>query len=152
MLLPKNDINLWIKEFTQFQPPFQNKLMLFGNFEDPLLSLLQLSTSPEFIPTEKITREQLKILKINPNSFLWPEEEKLFIMAFTNNKKAVAFKDAERGTLQRDYFSDYIMPVVEHVPWTNSHIPIPPALTDDVIALIRKKIKTGVFEPSQASY
>ena len=121
--------------------------------EDPLLSLTPLSTHPpEFTPTPKITQERLNILKINPNGFLWPEEEKLFVMAFTNNQKVLAYDETERGTLRSDYFSDYIIPVVEHAPWTDPQIPIPPALVDEVVQIIRTKIKIGVFEPSQGSY
>jgi hypothetical protein len=102
--------------------------------EDPLLSLPSLSTHPpEFTPTPKITRERLDILKINSDDFLWPEEEKLLTMAFTNNEKALAFDESERGTLRSDYFTDYIIPVVEHVPWANRQIPIPPGLLPKVI-------------------
>ena len=53
--------------------------------EDPLLSLQLLSPNPpEFIPTQKLTCDRLKILKINEEGFLWPKEEKLFIMVFTS--------------------------------------------------------------------
>jgi transposase InsO family protein len=96
--------------------------------------------------------ERLNILKINPDGFLWPEEEKLFIMAFTNNEKVLAFTEEERGTLRQDYFSDYIIPVVEHVPWADRPIPIPPALVSDIVDIIRTKLKIGVFEQSQGSY
>jgi len=37
---------------------------------------------PEFTPTPRLTQARLDILKINPDGFLWPEEEKLFIMVF----------------------------------------------------------------------
>ena len=85
--------------------------------EDPLLSLPSLSTHPpEFIPTKKLTHERLDILKINSDGFLSPEEEKLFIMVFTNNEKVLAYNKTERGTLRRDYFSDYIIAVIEHIP------------------------------------
>ena len=104
------------------------------------------------MPTQKLTRDQLNILKINDGNFLWPEEEKLFIMVFTNNQKVLAFEDSERGTLSHNYFSDYIMPVVEHVPWNDPPIPIPPAHVQEVCDLIKTKIDTGVFKPSQASY
>ena len=73
-------------------------------------------------------------------------------MVFTNNQRVLAYDETERGTLRSDYFSDYIIPVVEHVPWTDPQIPIPPALVDEVVEIIRTKIKIGVFEPSQGSY
>ena len=73
-------------------------------------------------------------------------------MVFTNNQKVLAFKDSEWGTLSHDYFSNYVMPVVEHIPWNDLPIPIPPAHVQEVCDLINTKINTGVFEPSQASY
>ena len=68
------------------------------------------------MPTQKFTCDQLDILKIDDGNFLWSEEEKLFIMVFTNNHKVLAFEDSEQETLSHDYISDYVMPVVEHVP------------------------------------
>ena len=93
------------------------------------------------MPTQKLTCDQLDILKINDGNFLWPEEEKLFIMVFTNNQKVLAFKDSEQGRLSRDYFSDYIMPVVKHVPWNDPPIPIPqPTFKKFAISLRPKSI------------
>jgi len=64
--------------------------------EDPLLSLPYLSPNPpEFTPMPRLTQARLDILKINPDGFLWPEEEKLFIMVFKNNKKALAYNEEE---------------------------------------------------------
>ena len=121
--------------------------------EDPLLSLPYLSPNPpEFTPTPRLTQARLDILKINPDGFLWPEEEKLFIMVFKNNENALAYNEEERGTLRRDYFSDYIIPVVEHEPWTNTQNPIPPGIMPKVVEFIRSKINKGVYEPSQGSY
>ena len=102
--------------------------------EDPLLSLPYLSPNPpEFTPMPRLTQARLDILKINPDGFLWPKEEKLFIMVFKNNENALAYNEEERGTLRRDYFSDYIIPVVEHEPWTNTQNPIPPGIMPKVV-------------------
>jgi len=45
----------------------------------------------------RLTQARLDILKINPDGFLWPEEEKLFIMVFKNNENALAYNEEERG-------------------------------------------------------
>ena len=79
------------------------------------------------------------------------QRKKLFIIVFTNNEKGLAFEDSEQGTLWHDYF-DYIMPVIEHVPWTDCQSPIPTPHVEEVVKLIQTKIDTGVFKPSQASY
>ena len=121
--------------------------------EDPLLSLQPLSPfPPDFIPTLKLTEDRLKVLNINSDNFLWPEEVKLLIQVFKQNEKVLAFDETERGTLRQDYFSDYIIPTIEHVPWAAKPIPVPPGLRDNVIKIIKSKINAGVFEPSQASY
>ena len=100
--------------------------------EDPLLSLKPLSTHPpDFIPSLELTQEWLDILKINRDGFLWPNKERLFIMVFKNNENILAYTESEWGTLRSDYFSNYIIPVVEHKPWAawaHTQNPIPPGL------------------------
>ena len=57
--------------------------------EDPLDSLPFLtSCPPEFMPTERLTMERIKEMNINPDGFLWPEEEKLFLHILRLNEKA----------------------------------------------------------------
>ena len=120
---------------------------------NPLLTLPKLpACPPDFVPTIKLTQERLKSLSINPNGFLWPEEEKLFNHIMLLNEKAIAFEDTERGTLREDYFSPYIIPTTPHVPWEYKNIPIPPGIRNEVIKLLKDKIAAGVYEPSQSSY
>ncbi|KIJ31640.1 hypothetical protein M422DRAFT_185688, partial [Sphaerobolus stellatus SS14] len=53
--------------------------------EDPLLTLPHLSPNPpDFVPTERLTEERLKVLRINEEGFLQPEEVKLFEQVFRN--------------------------------------------------------------------
>ena len=121
--------------------------------EDPLKTLPFLPTHPpDFVPTEKITSERLGLMEINSNGFLWPEEEKLLTHIMMLNERAIAFTDSERGMLRDDYFSPYIIPIVEHIPWIYKNIPIPPGLRDQVMQILRDRMKAGVYEPSQASY
>ena len=121
--------------------------------EDPLDSLPNLpSHPPVFIPTQRLTTENVKLLNIDSNDFLWPEEKKLFLYIMSVNERTLAFDETQRGTLRDDYFSPYIIPVIPHTPWEHHNIPIPPALRDQVIALLKEKIKAGVYEPSQSSY
>ena len=121
--------------------------------EDPLLSLPPLSvTPPDFVPTAKLTTERMKDLNIEADGFLWPEEVKLFKNIFMLNERSLAFHQSERGTFREDYFSPYIYPVIDHIPWVHRNIPIPPGIRDKVITLLREKIEAGVYEPSQASY
>ncbi|VDC00593.1 unnamed protein product [Peniophora sp. CBMAI 1063] len=121
--------------------------------EDPLLSLPTLPTHPpDFEPTERLTRERLELVKLNEDGFLLPEEVKLFEYILRLCDKSLAFSDEERGTLRQDYFSDYIIPTVPHIPWTHKNIPIPPGIEPQVIDMLREKIRAGVYEPAQSSY
>jgi hypothetical protein len=44
------------------------------------------------------------------------------------------------------------IPTVAHTPWVHKHLPIPTGILDNVIDLFKKKIATGVYELSDASY
>jgi RNase H-like domain found in reverse transcriptase/Integrase zinc binding domain len=120
---------------------------------DPLATLPELPTRPpDFVPTAKITLERLKMLEINRDGFLWPEEVKLFNHVMWLNQEAIAFADGERGTLKESYFSPYIIPTVPHTPWVYRNIPIPPGIHEQVLKLLRTKKSEGVYEDSQSSY
>ena len=60
--------------------------------EDPLDSLPNLpSHPPVFIPTQRLTTENVKLLNIDSNDFLWPEEKKLFLYIMSVNERILAF-------------------------------------------------------------
>ncbi|VDC02641.1 unnamed protein product [Peniophora sp. CBMAI 1063] len=121
--------------------------------EDPVSTLPSLPIHPPaFEPTERLTRERLELIKLNEDGFLLPEEVKLFEHILRLCDKSLAFCDDERGTLRQDYFSDYIIPTVPHIPWAHKNIPIPPGIEPQVIEMLRDKIRAGVYEPSQSSY
>ena len=121
--------------------------------EDPMDSLAPLPTCPpEFRENGRLTLERLTTMDINPDGFLLPEEEKLFRYILQIHQNAFVFEDSQLGSFREDYFSPYIMPVVPHVPWAFSNIPIPPGIKDKVVQLLKEKIEAGVYEPSQSSY
>ncbi|OBZ73962.1 hypothetical protein A0H81_05907 [Grifola frondosa] len=63
-----------------------------------------------------------------------------------------AWDDTERGRFRQDFFPPVEIPVIEHKPWVQRNIPIPPGIFDEVCRIIRKKIEAGVYEPSNSSY
>ena len=73
-------------------------------------------------------------------------------MVFKNNEDVLAYTESERGTLRSNYFSNYIISVVEHKPWAHTQNPIPPGLMPKAVDFIRSKLAKGVYEPSQGSY
>ena len=120
---------------------------------DPLLTLPELSRNPpEFIPSEKLTKERMKIMNINPNGFLSSEEEKLFEHVFLLNERALAFDESERGDFSDEYFSPYIIPTIPHIPWAQKNAPIPPGIREEVIKMLKHKIENGVLERCQSAY
>ncbi|OBZ78892.1 hypothetical protein A0H81_01162 [Grifola frondosa] len=56
-----------------------------------------------------------------------------------------AWDDTERGRFRQDSSSSEI-PVIEHKPWVQRTIPIPPGIFDEVCRIIRKKIEAGVYD------
>lgn len=120
---------------------------------NPLDSLPVLPVKPpDFTPTERLTEERIEALEVNKDNFLWPEEEKLFKHIMMLNERTLPYEERDRGSLSREYFSDYIMPTIPHIPWEFKNIPIPPGIRDQVVALLKSKIEAGVYEPSQSSY
>ena len=79
-------------------------------------------------------------MDINPDGFLWPEEEKLFKHILQIHQDAFVFEESQRGTFREDYFSPYIIPAIPHVPWAFSNIPIPPGIREKVVELLKEKI------------
>ena len=118
LLIPKDHDLSELKSaqvFTAYKPvdqkvrpisgTFPQEVLVCHNFpHEPLDGLPILSRNPpDFKPTEKITSETLKLIDINGEGFLWPEEEKLFAQVISLNEAALAFEETDRGTLHEDY-------------------------------------------------
>ena len=121
--------------------------------EDPLRNLPALPYHPpDFIPTTRITAERMEELKIHNHEELWPEERKLLQHVIRINERSIAFDENERGTFRSDYFSDYIIPTAEHEPWIEKNIPLPQGRKNEIIQVLKEKIKAGVYESANSSY
>jgi hypothetical protein len=120
---------------------------------DPLVNLPILPTHPpEFEPGARYTRERMEAMPVNKDGFLWPEEVKLVHYLIREHKYAFAWNENEKGKFSDEYFDPVVIPTVEHVPWVLRNIPIPPGIYDQVVEVIKHKIRTGVFESSNSSY
>ena len=121
--------------------------------EDPLLSLpTLLPKPPNFTPGTRLTKERMDDLGIFKNEFLWPDEQKLAAHVLAINELALAWDETEKGRFRDDYFPPVIIPTIEHTPWVHRQPPIPPGIRDEVIALIKAKIASGIYEASNSSY
>lgn len=120
---------------------------------DPLSNLPVLPTHPpEFVPTKKISQERMDKLDIDGNPDMTEEEKKLLKHVLVLNERSIAFTEDERGTFRRDYFSDYRIPVTPHVPWEDKNLSLPPGRREEIIQMLKEKIKAGVYEETQSSY
>ena len=63
-----------------------------------------------------------------------------------------AWDNLERGCFRKDFFPQVSMLVIEHKPWVQHNMPIPPRIYDKVCCLIKTKIMASIYEPSNSSY
>jgi hypothetical protein len=120
---------------------------------DPLQGIPKLpERPPDFVPGRRYTQERYEAHKAAMGPFLWPEEEKLAHELVRLQEDAFAWEETEKGRFKDEYFAPVMIPTIEHVPWALRNIPIPPGIYDRVIKIIREKMESGVYEPSNASY
>ena len=120
---------------------------------DPEKDMPQLPTHPpEFTPTGRYTAERREQSHKLHGDVLNREEYKVFDWLMCVHNKTFAWNDEQRGSFREDFFPPVSIPVVPHKPWVERNIPIPPGLYEEICAIILKKIKAGVYEPSNSSY
>ncbi|EJD42115.1 hypothetical protein AURDEDRAFT_68066, partial [Auricularia subglabra TFB-10046 SS5] len=98
--------------------------------------------------TPHLTRERMDGFKLGKDGFLWPEEVRLFEYMVDRHQEVFAWEERERRRFKESYFPPIRYPVVPHEPWTDRNIPIPHAIRERVITLLKEKIAAGVYEPS----
>ena len=121
---------------------------------DPLADIPKLDPNPpDFAPTGRYTLERKEHMdRVHDQEFLWPEEMKAIHHLLMLQNEAFAWTDAERGSFREDFFPPIKFPVVPHKPWVLKNIPIPPGIKDEVCRIIKSKMDSGVYEPSNSSY
>ncbi|KAI0326317.1 hypothetical protein GY45DRAFT_1221638, partial [Cubamyces sp. BRFM 1775] len=121
---------------------------------DPLANMPQLNPRPpRFTPTGCYTAERKEAMdRAHGGDFLWQEERKLLHDFMCQHNDTFAWSDAERGCFKPEFFPPVEFPVVQHTPWVEKNIPIPPGLYKEVCKILKKKIAAGVYEPSNSSY
>ena len=128
---------------------------VFRPVEIPTLPLLPLDPPflQDFVPSKRLSLDRLeKILTSVPTGFLQPREVDLLVFVLHSRQKALAFDDSERGTFSDEYFPDYEIPVIEHVPWVQAPICIPKSIEDTMRQMLLDQKATGKYEYSTASY
>jgi len=121
---------------------------------NPLKDLPALPTQPaDFEPEGRYTFDRMRIIeKAHPEGFLWPEERKLMHQFMKIHQDGFAWSDDERDHFRKEFFPPIEMPTIPHKPWVVKNLPIPPGIYNQICKEIKRKIDTGVFEPSNSSY
>ena len=128
-------------------PPLQRPELSRDPYKTPLTM-----HPPEFKETGRVTKERLEMVNFGPDGWLSEEEMKLILHVIVLREKAVAFDETERGCLKHEWGLPYVIPVVEHKPWQKRAIPIPKAMKEEYVELVRERLHTGLYEQSTSSY
>ena len=96
---------------------------------DPLADLPILPTKPpEFVPGPRYTEERRAALNVRGDGFLTEEEARLVDHFVRVHEDGFAWEEEEKGRFSDEYFEPVVIPTVEHIPWTEKNIPIPPGV------------------------
>ncbi|GAW05691.1 DNA RNA polymerase [Lentinula edodes] len=68
------------------------------------------------------------------------------------NEMGIAWDETEKGRFREDYFPPLKILMIAHTPWADRTLPIPPGIRNKVIQLVREKVASGLYEPSNSSY
>ena len=107
---------------------------------------------PPFTPTGRYTEERRAALHKVHKEFLSEAELAVLDDFMCKQNRGFAWDDTERGSFRSDMFPKVKLAVVPHVPWREKNLPIPPGLYQQICEQIQRKIKAGVYEPSNSSY
>lgn len=107
---------------------------------------------PEFHYGGRLTKDRMDKISWGPPAWLSEEEIRLGMSVLRIREKALAFEESEMGLRKEEYGPATITPTIPHEPWQENPFPVPHAIRKKVVALFRKQMAVGVFEPSQAPY
>ena len=85
-------------------------------------------------------------MNINTSGFLWPNEEKLVLFLIKAQEGGIAWDASEWGNFWKDYFNPVVIPTIEHIPWVEQNIPIPPGIYDEVVKILKEKSRWGYMK------
>ena len=120
---------------------------------DPLEGLPVLPFQPPpFVPGQRFTEDRRADLALNEDGFLTEDEVRLIEWLIVRHERAFAWDESEKGHFKDEYFPPVLIPTIEHIPWVFKNIPIPNGIFDEVVRIIKDKIASGIYEPSNSSY
>jgi transposase InsO family protein len=100
---------------------------------------------------KRLTNERLETMQIG-DGLLSDVEVDHFKQCLHEVDDAFAFQDSEMGLLKASVEPPVRVPMVPHTPWSHAPYPVPRALHDQVVELLKAKMAAGVIEPSIGGY
>lgn len=107
---------------------------------------------PKFVLGKRYTQKRRDKMNVDPANFLWPQERELVYQFTLLHKTAFAWDETEKGSFLQKYFLAIKIPVIEHMPWVDRSIPIPPGIQPKVMQHLQDKIASGIYNLSNLSY
>jgi len=132
---------------TNPNPPLRRPALSRNPFSTPLRQ-----NCPPVVYSTKVTQERCDALDFGPAGWLQPEEENLYRTILVLREKALAFEEKDRGVLKESYAAPYVFSTKEHTPWRQRPLPIPKAIQEDVIQLIKDRLESGLYEEAVSPY
>ncbi|KAK4701455.1 hypothetical protein P7C70_g4776, partial [Phenoliferia sp. Uapishka_3] len=132
---------------TTDNPPLRRPPLSRDPYQTPLKPNM-----PRFVPGGKLSEERIALLDFGPEGWLSDEERNLILMVLRLREKSIAFDGKERGKLKESYGDPYKIPVVPHVPWRQSALPIPLAAREKIIETFKLRMEEGIYENSTSAY
>ncbi|CAD7068778.1 unnamed protein product [Tilletia caries] len=120
------------------------------DYEDDMIKLP--SIAPPLQPGKRLTLERLAELKLDPDGLLLPDEMDLLKWVLVSNEMAMAFDESEKGVVDPAIVPPVTIPVTEHELWNMRNIPVPAAIKEKVLGILKSKIDSGLYEASSAGY
>jgi hypothetical protein len=100
----------------------------------------------------RLTKERLVDVHFGPEGFLTDQEKTLLLHVLRLRERALAFDESERGLLKATYAAPYKFATVPHTPWQLKPMHIPPAIRQQLIDLLKERLRTGLYERAQGGY
>ena len=141
----------------KIKPVISNLLDKFRIIRNIIGNLLKhLPTPPtnpsQFTPTGCYTKERKENFDKAIPGFLWPSEQHLMHYFMMIHNDEFAWDSSKWGHFQEDFFPPVNIWVVPHKPWVQRNILIPPGLYEELCKVVKQKLDTRVFKPSNSSY
>lgn len=116
----------------------------YSDYITPKFSLMPRGT--------RIHGERLQGLLDQVKDTLSSEETDIFLNVMYNREAALAWDFSECGKVDPSVAPPQVIKTIDHSAWQSGNIPIPRALTNKVIDLLKERMKRGILEEGHGPY